>query len=163
MIARIEHSLAGGGAALQSAVAGCLNEMIAELQRRAGGDAGSLRAVAITGNTAMLYLLTGRGVRCLSAAPFAADCLFGDEIPAKTAGLTLPEDVKVYLMPSISAFVGADITAAILSSGMTEHPENTLLVDIGTNGEMALFSQGRLLCCSTAAGPAFEGAGLTMA
>ena len=45
---------------------------------------------------------------------------------------------------------------------MTEHPENTLLVDIGTNGEMALFSQGRLLCCSTAAGPAFEGAGLTM-
>ena len=162
VIARIEHSLAGGGAALQSAVAGCLNEMIAELQRRAGGDAGSLRAVAITGNTAMLYLLTGRGVRCLSAAPFAADCLFGDEIPAKTAGLTLPEDVKVYLMPSISAFVGADITAAILSSGMTEHPENTLLVDIGTNGEMALFSQGRLLCCSTAAGPAFEGAGLTM-
>ena len=62
----------------------------------------------------------------------------------------------------MSAFVGADITTALLVSGICSKPDTRMLVDIGTNGEIALWHRGQLSCCSTAAGPAFEGAGLSM-
>lgn len=103
----------------------------------------------ITGNTTMLYLLCGYEPHDLAAAPFNAQHLFGT-----WKGGT-------YLMPCISAFVGADITAAIVSSGLTDHGA-ALLCDIGTNGEIALWDGSDLYCCATAAGPAFEGAKISM-
>lgn len=77
----------------------------------------------------------------------------------------MPDHLQVYLPRCLSAFVGADITAALLASelirdGQVAPGRPRLLVDIGTNGEMALAADGRLWCCSTAAGPAFEGAGI---
>ena len=71
-------------------------------------------------------------------------------------GFTYP--ASCYLPRCASAFVGADITTALLASGMLERDQTALLVDIGTNGEMALWHDNRLYCCATAAGPAFEGA-----
>ena len=111
--------------------------------------------VTVTGNTTMLYLLCGYDPTPLSRAPFVADHLFGTE-------LTLPQfPTPVYLPPCMNAFVGADITCAVLASGMCDRPETSLLCDIGTNGELALWKDGHLYVTSTAAGPAFEGAGIT--
>lgn len=110
-------------------------------------------AMVVGGNTTMLYLLTGRDPTCLSCAPFRADHLFGHEDTL----LGIP----VYYPPCMNAFVGADITCAVLDSGMTEKPGVHLLCDIGTNGEIALWKEGTLYVTSTAAGPAFEGAGIS--
>ena len=97
----------------------------------------------ITGNTTMLYLWDGRNPLTLSRAPFEADWLAGG----------WAADGKTYLPRCIGAFLGADIVCAVLASRMTTHDETVLLIDIGTNGEIALWHQGRLYCCATAAGP----------
>ena len=110
------------------------------------------------GNTVMLHLFVNADPSPLGAAPFTPVFLEAKELPG--AGLSLPVETVV-LPPSISAFVGADITAGIAFTGMTEADKTSLLIDIGTNGEMALFHTGKLFCCSTAAGPAFEGAGIS--
>lgn len=102
----------------------------------------------ICGNTAMLHLLTKTNPTSLAVAPYVAETLFGEW------------QENAYLMRCISAFVGADVTAAMLASGMMEQ-ETSLLIDIGTNGEMVLKHGDKLLCCSTAAGPCFEGAGIS--
>ena len=107
----------------------------------------------ITGNTTMLYLMQGRDPRTLSAAPFRADHLFGEESTFLGRPLYLPE--------CMHAFVGADITCAVLESGMCGKEEVSLLCDIGTNGEIALWKNGKLYAASTAAGPVFEGAGIS--
>lgn len=162
VISRIEASLSGGGEALQRAVAGCLNRLVERMCEQAGLTADRVESLVVTGNTTMLYLLTGSPVQSLAAAPFKADRLFGCRVAASDLGLKVAPGAQVYLPRCISAYVGADITTAVLSSGMTVGEEPSLLVDIGTNGEMALYSGRELLCCSTAAGPAFEGAGIQM-
>ena len=96
-----------------------------------------------------------------AAAPFQARELFGKTVPAGALELPCPPDTPVYLPRCVSAFVGGDITTALLASGICRRPKSALLMDIGTNGEIALWHKGELLCCSTAAGPAFEGAGLS--
>ena len=110
-------------------------------------------AMAVVGNTTMLYLLTGKHPESLARAPFLADDLFDrmDTILGR----------ETYLPPCMNAFVGADITAAVLTSGMCEKEEIALLCDIGTNGELALWKDRTLYVSSTAAGPAFEGAGIS--
>jgi len=112
-----------------------------------------VKTLAVTGNTTMLYLLTGRNPETLSHAPFAADCLYDETTDLNGR--------QAYLPPCLHAFVGADITCAVLASGMCQKDEISLLCDVGTNGEIALWKDGVLYVSSTAAGPAFEGAGIT--
>ncbi|MBR6642225.1 MAG: DUF4445 domain-containing protein [Lachnospiraceae bacterium] len=107
----------------------------------------------LTGNTTMLYLLCGRTPQSLAAAPYIADHLFGEEITFF--------DKPAYLPDCMHAFVGADITCAVLASGMCDNTETALLCDIGTNGEIVLWKNGTLYVTSTAAGPVFEGAGIS--
>jgi len=97
--------------------------------------------------------LTGRNPEALAVAPYVADHLFGEEITflGKSA----------YLPNCMHAFVGADITCAVLASDICKLPETALLCDIGTNGEIALWKEGILYVTSTAAGPVFEGAGIS--
>ncbi len=157
VITRIGLARDGGGAALAAAVREGVNLLIESLAQNNGSG---VDAMVITGNTAMLYLLNDINPDALSHAPFEADRLFGEYVSAGSLFDGLPDDVKLYLPRCISAFVGADITTAILASGLMEK-ERALLIDIGTNGEIALKYEGGLLCCSTAAGPSFEGAGIT--
>ena len=107
----------------------------------------------LTGNTTMLYLLCGRNPQSFSVAPYTADHFFGEEI----SFLGKP----AYLPPCMHAFVGADVTCALLASGMCNSTGTALLCDIGTNGEIALWKNGTLYVTSTAAGPVFEGAGIS--
>lgn len=161
VISRIEKSLAGEGKALAHAIRQGLSGLLTELCEKAGMETEQIDTLVITGNTAMLYLLTERNPFCLSQAPFVADWLAGEWVSAKE--LELPcQNARVWLPHCMSAFVGADITTALLANDIRHGEALRMLVDIGTNGEITLWKNGELFCCSTAAGPAFEGAGLSM-
>ncbi len=152
VMGRISAAMAGGLVRLQKMVA----EEIERLLVACCAQAEILdvpESLVLTGNTTMLYLLTGRDPTCLSRAPFQADRLFHEE--------TILLGRRAYLPPCMCAFVGADITCAVYATGMCEKWETALLCDIGTNGEMALWKDGTLYVTSTAAGPAFEGAGIS--
>ena len=124
-------------------------------------DVSALRQIVLTGNTAMLYLLLQRDIGGLARVPFHADDPLGIALPAAQCGFANLPSATVYFPPLISPFVGADITCAMLPAFPDTEPEAPLLLmDIGTNGEMALQYGDRILCCATAAGPAFEGVGI---
>ncbi len=156
VMTRIGEALSGKKDQLQQAVVHGIEVLLDQLAQKRGIDRADIDAMVLTGNTTMLYLLTGKNPETLSHAPFAADCLFDEERSALEMGFSF--SARCYLPRCIAAFVGADITTAMLSSGMLNQNKTALLVDIGTNGELALWHQGKLLCCATAAGPAFEGA-----
>lgn len=153
VMGRIGAALDGKLDALQEQITAALNALLTSVCAESGIDAQAVRSLVVTGNTTMLYLLTGRDPRSLSRAPFEADTLFDAE--ADVLGR------RAYLPPCMNAFVGADITCAVLASGMCGSDETALLCDVGTNGEIALWHHGTLYVTSTAAGPAFEGAGIS--
>lgn len=160
VISRIEASLEGEGGKLAQLVRDAVSRLLESLCAQAGEQTEKIETVVITGNTAMLYLLTEKNPRCLSHAPFEADELFGTWTLGQELGLCC-RAADIYLPRCISAFVGADITAALLGTGICRADRDSMLVDVGTNGEIVLFRKNRLICCSTAAGPAFEGSGLS--
>lgn len=152
VIGRIDAALKGRAQELRQQIEEAIDALLAAACATSDATTASVDAMTITGNTTMLYLFTGRDPTPLSCSPFRADCLYGTE--------TRLHDRQVYLPDCMHAFVGADTTCAILASGMLERTETALLCDVGTNGELALWHQGRLYIASTAAGPAFEGAGI---
>ena len=161
VISRIEKALSGNQTELADCIRSTLNEMISELCAHKGILACDIDAAVAVGNTAMLYLLTQHNPYALSHAPFEADRLFDESLSALALDIAIAPDAQVYIPPCISAFIGADFTAAAIASGILDRYKTALLADIGTNGEIALWHNGMLTCCSTAAGPAFEGAGIT--
>ena len=163
VISRMEAAMAGNAGRIAGVTRRALDGMLTELADAAKVDPTRMQAAVITGNTVMLHLLTETDVEPLTHAPFAAKRLFGEALTAGDLGLTaLLPDVPVYLPPCIAAFIGADTVTATLASDLCEQPETALLCDIGTNGEMVLWHERTLYACSTAAGPAFEGAGISM-
>lgn len=162
VMTRIEQALNQKSEQLYYSIANGIDRMVREMAKQEQIKSDQIDAIVLTGNTVMLYLLTRQNVDCLAHAPFVADRLFGESVQADEIGIASAPFAKVYLPRCISAFVGADITMAILASGMYKKDQTSLLVDIGTNGEIALWHNGKMYCCSTAAGPAFEGAGIHM-
>lgn len=163
VISRIESALAGKGTPIAEELCGALDDMIRTMTASAGRRADEVDALVITGNTAMLHLLTKTSPEPLSHAPFAVARRFGETLSAGEIGLfSILSETPVYLPPCISAFVGADTVCALLAAGLPDSSETEMLADIGTNGEMALVKDGKLTVCSTAAGPAFEGVGISM-
>lgn len=141
-----------------------ITKQVSELCQKVLGDAAAPKDVCrivVTGNTTMLHFFRGYDPAPIAAAPFTPHSLFGETLPASQL-LPAYENAELYLPPCISAYVGADMVCAILSSRMGEKEETALLADIGTNGEMALWHKGELYACSTAAGPALEGACIHM-
>lgn len=153
VMSRIGAAMAGGAELLQTQVTGAVNTLLAQACSLAGTGISRVGSIVCTGNTTMLYLLTGRDPAALSHAPFEADHLFDETL--RLCGR------KTYLPPCMHAFVGADTTCAVLASGLCGKKDTALLCDVGTNGEIALWKDGELLVTSTAAGPAFEGAGIS--
>ena len=155
VISRIQKTSEVGLEALHRLILAQLEEMLATLCHRYEVDRRSLRRAVVTGNTTMLHFFAGLDPSGIGVAPYTPQSLFD------TVEEGLLEGISVYLPPCISAYVGADTVCCLLFSKLTERRERALLIDIGTNGEMALFADGTLTCCSTAAGPAFEGSGIT--
>lgn len=115
-----------------------------------------IRAMAVAGNPTMCHLLTGLDPTPLGKAPYQPVDYFGKWYPAEQ--LSLPIGGMVYLLPAVSGFVGGDVLGDALSLSLNQQEKPSLLIDVGTNGEILLGCKDRFLCCSTAAGPAFEGA-----
>ncbi len=162
VVSRIEASLSGKAEELSNAIRQTLDSMIAELADSLNISSSDIDGVVITGNTVMLSLLVNESVEPFSHAPFDVKRLFDEELYAKKIGLnSLKDDTCIYVPSCISAFVGADTVCAILATELCSN-ENNMLADIGTNGEIALWHNGKLKVCSTAAGPAFEGVGIKM-
>ena len=114
-----------------------------------------IEKLAVSGNTTMLHLFLNVDPSGMGELPFTP--VFLEERELSGADIALPVE-SVTVLPSIAAFIGGDITAGLAVLDILNIPGPSLLIDIGTNGEMALAHRGAILCCSTAAGPAFEGA-----
>jgi len=114
-----------------------------------------IEKLVVSGNTVMLHLFLNVNPRGMGQLPFTSVFLEEKEIEGKD--LSLPAE-RITVLPSVSAFIGGDITAGLAVLDILNIPSPAMLVDIGTNGEMALVNRGTVYCCSTAAGPAFEGA-----
>lgn len=123
-------------------------------------DRERITVYAVSGNTTMLHLCVAEDPSTMGVAPFAPRFLERPPFLASSIGLS-PADAQVCLLPSIAAYVGADLTGGLFASGLLYDEGPCLLVDVGTNGEILLRHEGRIYGCATAAGPAFEGSGLT--
>ena len=145
------------GEDLRRLVVETLNDMIGGLLEGAGTAPESVYEIALAGNTAMNHLLLGVPVASLAVSPFHAAFSSLDELRAADLGFKIHRQGKVYLAPNIRSFVGGDISAGLIASGLEDKNGNYLFLDLGTNGEIVL-KTGRLwMTTSTAAGPAFEG------
>ncbi len=124
--------------------------------RQAGATEGRVACLSVTANTTMLHLFAGVDPSPMGYYPFTPGFL-------NHRIIQLPEfgDATIHLLPSAAAYIGSDLTAGVLSSGLAYDDGPSLLVDVGTNGEIILKTPNHVLGCATAAGPAFEGAGLT--
>ncbi len=148
----------GAGAPLHEAICEQLASLTRQLARDADVRSEEIATAAIVGNTTMLHLLLDLDPSSMSRAPFMPVLTEGVTVPASDVCLPLHPKATLRIPPGVSAYVGTDIVADLLSSGMDRHPGVSLLVDIGTNGEIVCGGEDGLVACSTAAGPAFEGA-----
>jgi len=147
--------------AMQSAVgAETIAPLLERALQRAGLPASRIAGGVIAGNTTMLHLLLGEDPSPLGISPFTPRFIEGRATTCGALGIGAAPSTPVRLLPGIAAYIGADIVAGIHATGMVFDEAPSLLVDIGTNGEVVLQNGGRLTGCATAAGPAFEGAGL---
>lgn len=144
------------------------SELIEEINRmidRATGSSGirneNIYEVVFSGNTCMLHLATRVSPCSLGKYPYTSQITGGNHLKAAEHNLNISEFGVLYLPPIISAYVGADITSGILATRLYDQKGVALFVDIGTNGEMVIASEGKLSATSTAAGPAFEGMNIT--
>jgi len=146
---------------LQNEIINALNTAIKVLVDRNSISTEDIVRIVIVGNPTMLHLLLGVDPQTIAISPFVP--VFTERIYAKPAdiGLKINQAGTVEVLNSISAYVGADIVAGVLSTKMYKNPRISLLLDLGTNGEMVLGSSSFMLACSTAAGPAFEGVNIS--
>jgi len=144
---------------LQKVIIHALNDIITETVKRAKINKDNIYKVSIAGNTCMHHLLLGLNPSFIASSPYVPAIKESLNLKAKDIpGFILQPNANVYVLPNISAFVGADISAGILATGMWDRKKTVLFVDLGTNGEIVLGVNKKLWACSTAAGPAFEGA-----
>ena len=159
VVSRINHAASDGGLKdLQSRIVACLNEIIAECCRKAGIDCEFIYEVTVVGNTTMNHLFLGVNPAFVAQAPYVAALRRSVNVRARDLGMRIHPRGLVHALPNIAGFVGADTVGVILSSAMHESDAPVLAIDIGTNGELVVGNKDRLIACSTAAGPAFEGA-----
>ncbi len=173
VMTRISYAMDGEAQAreLQRVLVGGLDDLAGELCAQVGRDSAAIVEVVLVGNTCMHHLVLGLPVEQLGLAPYVPALAYPYDIKARELGCSLPPlkgearggvhlapGANVHLLPNIAGFVGADHVAMLLATRMHEADEITVSLDIGTNTEISLAVDGRLLSCSCASGPAFEGA-----
>ena len=158
VVARGSYAMEHGVGPLTGAIRTALEEMLGALAGRAGCSRREIRRVSVVGNTCMHHLLLGYSPAPLMVAPYMPEHRDAEVRPAAELGLTVAPDGQVWILPCIAGFVGADTVGCLLAADWSHREPLTLMIDIGTNGEMVLGSRHRAVTCSTAAGPAFEGA-----
>lgn len=155
VISRIQQVLDKGGEEMQRCIVQALRKLTREVAKKAGIAPEEITVCAVVGNTAMHHLLLGIHPASLVTPPYMPTVYEAMELDANQ---WLPASGKIRMLPNIAGFVGGDTVGCMVSTRFDQQQDLTLLIDIGTNGEMVLGNTQRRITCSTAAGPAFEGA-----
>lgn len=138
-----------------------LNMLINELLKASGIKKNNIVSVVASGNTTMATLFLGIYPDFLRLEPFIPAFFKSPKLTAKEVGLDINPSAGVYLSPNVASYVGGDITAGVLASGIWANEENVLFIDLGTNGEIVFGNQDFMMSCACSAGPAFEGGGIS--
>jgi uncharacterized 2Fe-2S/4Fe-4S cluster protein (DUF4445 family) len=161
VITRIVHSQRPGGLKkLQEVVVSTINKIIQELLDMSRIDRSLISHLVIAGNTTMTQFLLGLDPKYIREDPYVPTANFIPPVRAVHLGINIGEHVHIYIFPMVASYVGGDIVAGILGSGVFQRETLTLYMDIGTNGEIVLGNKDWLASVSCSAGPAFEGAGI---
>ena len=156
VLSRIEYAHDGGTEELRELVIRTVNDLIAPFTE----DKENIDAVYVSGNTAMLHLFLGIDPSPMRRPPYEP-VVKEKEITGEESKLSVFEDARVICMPSPAAYVGGDVTSDIINAEMDLNDELSLLIDVGTNGEVALGNKDIMMTCSSSAGPSFEGGKMT--
>lgn len=146
---------------LQRAVVDTLNLLVEDVCKTANVDQSQIVDAVVVGNTAMHHLFAGLPVEQLAFAPYVPAINEAIDFRAADVGMKMTPGAYIHLLPNIAGYVGADHAAVILSTELWNTDKTILAIDVGTNTEISLVSNGSLLSCSCASGPAFEGAHIT--
>jgi len=159
VISRISHAMEGQEsiAELRAAVVASMNSILAELYRSAGVTPEQTYEAVAVGNATMLHLLLGVDPSPLAVMPFTPAFMEPLSVVAREVGLNIHPQGYVQTLPALGAYVGADIVAGVLATGIVREDKLRVFVDVGTNGEIVLGSAQRALATAAPAGPAFEG------
>lgn len=160
VISRIRHAVKGQLEALSNALRIAIQALLRQCCMLSAVSPEEIGVISLVGNSCMQQLFLGMDVTNLAGVPFAPAIT---QVDAVDAAKYLPDctRAKLLIVPDMAGFVGADTMGCILAAKLYETTDTVLLVDIGTNGELALCHQGRLAVCSTAAGPALEGGNIS--
>ena len=152
----------GGSDRLQRAVIASVGEALRQAAAQGAIDAGRIEQVTVAGNTTMVCLLLGIDTRHLRLEPYVppADRLPSVSVSELGGDIPAAAGARLETVPSVASYVGGDVVAGVLASGMADRGETALYLDIGTNGEAVIGGREWLLAASCSAGPAFEGGGL---
>ena len=161
VISRIVYARREGGLArLQRLAVETINELLIVLQERNRIEDYEIHEVTLAGNTTMTHLLLGIDPRFLREEPYIPTMSIPPGLIAGELGLDANPLARVHALPCVGSYVGGDITAGVISSGLYATDKLTVFIDIGTNGEMVLGNREWLVACACSAGPAFEGGGV---
>lgn len=145
---------------LNKAIIENVNQLIAQLVMENGIDKEQITGIIAAGNPTMIHLLLGLDPCHIRLEPYIPASNTYASIRALDLGIDILPQAVITCMPGVSSYVGGDITAGVLSSGINNSTQISALLDLGTNGEIALGNSDWMVCCSASAGPAFEGGGL---
>ena len=146
---------------LTSCIAGDINDLIAGLVASAGVSLSDVTFVLCAGNTTMVHLLLNLDPSAIRLEPYVPTALVPPVVRAAEAGIRINPRGLLGCVPSVACYVGGDVVADVLVSGMARSEKPSMLVDVGTNGEIVIGNRDWLVCCSASAGPAFEGGGIS--
>ena len=161
VVSRIIYSSKnGGGDELRQRVLETINSLLDLACKRVKAKPAEVMKTAISGNSTMMHLLLGIPAGSIRLSPFITTVNHPPLMTAREVGLNVNPEAVVDCLPGVASYVGADITAGVLSSGLDDADNVTLFLDVGTNGETVLGNRDWLVTCACSAGPAFEGAGV---
>ena len=146
---------------LHNAVVDTMNQMIRELIQEHNIDLNDATCILCAGNTTMVHLLLSVDPTYIRREPYVPTANFVPTIRAAEAGININPRGLLSCVPGVSSYVGGDTTAGVLSCGLYKEEDLSILIDIGTNGEIVLGNKDFLVACAASAGPAFEGSGVT--
>lgn len=145
---------------LHKAVVKNINQLIKSLTEEKGIDPREITALVAAGNTTMSHLLLSLIPCSIRVDPYVPTANVYPQVHAGELGLDIHPGGIVEVVPGVASYVGGDIVAGIIACGMADRPETRVLIDVGTNGEIAVGNNEWMVCCSASAGPAFEGGGI---
>ncbi|CAB1077068.1 ferredoxin [Alkalispirochaeta odontotermitis] len=161
VISRIVYAEKPGGLAkINQVVINTINKILSRIIKKSGVDQENISTITLAGNTTMTQLMLAVDPRSLRRAPYVPAATLYPPIKAADLGMALADHVAALVYPAVSSYVGGDIVAGVMGSGIYRSEALTLYLDVGTNAEIVIGNKDWLACAACSAGPAFEGGGL---